>query len=237
MFAAVAALVGVASLVVGMVSLPGGPSPTPERFHGTATLVTSDGARLTTRDRREITTVLERFARFALARGDLARAWSLVGPSMRQATTREEWLAGNVPFVRYDARPIRRDAWRPNEVRRNGANVDVLVQPAAVSSDGPATLTFDLRRSGSAWRVDSVYTAVTYSAAGEKPRVFSERDIIPFGPEEPGRERGRLPVAWLALPFALLLAGAVVPVVWLVRHVGRRRRNTTELPPLPTRRT
>jgi len=174
-------------------------------------------APIAARERLAITSTLQRFARAGLGRADLREAWELSTPGLRAATARRAWLRGNVPFLEYRARPFDPDAWRAVDATRDEVVLDLLVQPAAGSDNGPATLTFDVRRLGRSWKVQSVYAAVLFSPTGEKPQVFSERDLTP-GPSggPPPASKARLSSAWLLAPvlgFVLLLAAVAVAVV------------------------
>jgi hypothetical protein len=106
-----------------IVNLPSRPSPT-----------VAKQTSLDPRARR----VATHFIETAVRRKNLAKAWRLAHPDLRQGMTREEWLTGTIPVVPYTL-PIRRirlevtySAPREAQLRatlipRNGSSVDAAV--------------------------------------------------------------------------------------------------------------
>jgi hypothetical protein len=96
------------------------------------------------------------FLRTAVAREDLATAWTVAGPNVRGGQSREEWLKeiGVVPYPgeSMDKAPIRVDWSYPRNV-----GLSIALLPKRGSGEKPQVFQMELRRLGAAkrWVVDS----------------------------------------------------------------------------------
>lgn len=217
----IASLLAVAAIALGVLA-PGSPDQKPETFYGEATVRAERRADVTEAERTAITTTLQRFFATGLTRTDLAAAWDLAAPPLRAASTRPEWLAGDVPFVEYHADQFGSDAWQAVDVTDREVVLELLVQPAPDWLQGPATFAIDVLRVGTEWRVASAYPQVLFSRDGEYPTVFSEKDLQASGPATPRRVEARLGTGWLLVPI-LLFTGLLVALAAAIVRERRRR--------------
>ena len=77
----------------------------PENANGptVADYAVSRNVPFTTGQRHEVHKVLKQFISTAVVRHDVAKAWSVAGPSLKQGVTREQWDHGDVPVIPYPA--------------------------------------------------------------------------------------------------------------------------------------
>ncbi len=57
----------------------------------------------TTSQRQQVHKVLKRFIATAVVRHDVARAWDIAGPTLKEGVTRKEWDKGALPVIPYPA--------------------------------------------------------------------------------------------------------------------------------------
>jgi hypothetical protein len=102
--------------------------------------------------------VVAQFINTAVARKNLARAWKVSGPGIKEGVTYKQWLSGEIPVIPYDidsvARaPVRLDWSHPKEV---GFTVSLL--PRDGSAEKPQTFNITVRKFGKGasakWLVD-----------------------------------------------------------------------------------
>jgi hypothetical protein len=77
---------------------------------------------------REAKHVAGRFILTAVLRKNLAEAWNLSGPLIRQDLTRKEWMTGNIPVVPFSA-PIKNAPMKVDYSFKNHALVEVVLVP------------------------------------------------------------------------------------------------------------
>jgi hypothetical protein len=87
---------------------------------------------------REAKHVAGRFILTAVLRQNLAEAWNLSGPLIRQDLTRKEWMTGNIPVIPYpvdaiDYAPMKIDFSYPRE-----SQIEVALLPKKGSKARPA---------------------------------------------------------------------------------------------------
>ena len=80
----------------------------------------------------EVKTIAQKFIKTAVARRDLADAYAIVGPSIKQGMSLAEWKTGNIavipfPVDKLDYAPFKVDYAHPN---------DVLMEVALLTKDG-----------------------------------------------------------------------------------------------------
>jgi hypothetical protein len=107
---------------------------------------------------REARRVAVRFINTAVARKNLAAAWEISGPGIRQDLTRKEWLTGNIPVVPYpagavDKAPIKIDWSYPND-----ALLEIILLPRDGANEKPQVFFIGLKKLKNGrgrWVVDS----------------------------------------------------------------------------------
>ena len=77
----------------------------PENANGptVADYSTSKNVPFTTAQRQAVHRVLKQFIATAVVRQNVAKAWNVVGPSLKQGITRKQWDRGEVPVIPYPA--------------------------------------------------------------------------------------------------------------------------------------
>lgn len=183
---------------------------------------------------RAVRKVLARFVETAVARHDVARAWNVAGPSLREGTTYRDWQKGDIPVVPYPAAKHGQGTWSyvqfsyPNRV-----GVEVLLFPKPGSGYSMATADAEIARGRDGhWRVDywminkfhgppatarasSTPPPATKKAQAKKTAQPNEtRKAAPPTTPKP------LDRKWLLLPAALLSLVILVPLgvvtgVWI----------------------
>lgn len=170
-------------------------------------------------ERRELIAVAARFLETAVKREHTEIAYDLVSPSLRDGTTRRQWIDGEIPVVPY---PVDSARWKFDYSFADEVGLQVLVFPETTSDFSPMVFNMSLRAvadgSGRRWLIDS-WTPKS------GPSVQSRSEGSPFQidlPAEGERVSARLGAGWLLFPVLLLFTGALlVPLGILL--VGRQR--------------
>jgi hypothetical protein len=95
------------------------------------------------------------FLQTAVARKDLAKAWTVAGPALKQGQSYKNWLKGVIPVVPYpgesmDKAPIQVDWSYPNSI-----GLSVALLPKQGSREKPQVFNMELKKAGKRWVVDS----------------------------------------------------------------------------------
>ncbi len=95
------------------------------------------------------------FLQTAVARKDLARAWTVVGPGIKQGYTYKSWMSGAIPVVPYpgeamDKAPIKVDWSYPNSI-----GLSIALLPKKGVAEKPQVFSMELKKAGERWVVDS----------------------------------------------------------------------------------
>lgn len=95
------------------------------------------------------------FIQTAVARKDLAKAWTVTGPGIKQGQTYKSWLQGEISVVPYpgdsvDKAPIKVDWSYPDSI-----GLSVALLPKKGSTEKPQVFNMELKKSGKRWVVDS----------------------------------------------------------------------------------
>jgi hypothetical protein len=102
--------------------------------------------------------VVVRFIRTAVMRKDLAEAWSISGPQIRQNLTRQQWLTGNIPVVPYPNAAVNRSPVKITWSHPTEAGLEVVLQPGPGSKEKPQLFHVGVIKQGSGsqakWLVD-----------------------------------------------------------------------------------
>jgi hypothetical protein len=90
--------------------------------------------------------VAGRFILTAVQRKDLAEAWKLVGPGIRQGMSYQEWLKGTIPVVPF-LDPIKLAPMKVDLSEKNHAILEVILIPKS-SKVKPQIFTLDVNKVG-----------------------------------------------------------------------------------------
>ena len=95
------------------------------------------------------------FLRTAVARQDLAKAWTVSGPGIKQGQSYQSWLKGNIAVVPYpgesmDKAPLKVDWSYPNSI-----GLSIALLPKKGSAEKPQVFQMELKRNAKRWVVDS----------------------------------------------------------------------------------
>jgi hypothetical protein len=192
-------------------------------------------------DRRRIDRVLDTFVPAAVERKDPLAAYRLATPLLRSSATREEWRRGDIPVYPYPASE-RRD-WTLNFSLPGHVSLDLFVQPRKGADVGPIAFTVELRRgSDRRWLVDSFFPTAMFPKVEDGGQPLAQPDLSPAnvqGTSQTGK--ARLSPLFFLIPFVLLGAVLLIPIVMFVR--GKLREARAEriyaqtprrtMPPLP----
>jgi hypothetical protein len=196
---------------------------------------------LSPKEKRAANKVFDEFVQTAVRRHDVMRAWDLVTPALKVATTRAEWAKGDLPVYPYNAAGAHQQ-WRPSFVKGNDVLFDVLLHAPNPRKVGNIAFSVEMKKIGGKWKVESFIPVAMFSPAGKTPKVFAEPDLAPGAGG--GAKTSRLGTGWLVgmgAAFALVVA---IPAVLLLRRLLRDRRELrrygirgrSALPPLPVAR-
>jgi hypothetical protein len=94
------------------------------------------------------------FVATAVARHDLARAWDLVAPELKQGMSEDEWKTGTIPVIPYPVAQAR-TVIRPVKSFTDTGQLQVSFVPRVGTKARAATFTLDLRKQGGRWLVSS----------------------------------------------------------------------------------
>src|SRR5580765_7353651 len=86
-----------AIVVVSVLYRTSGSEDTPVVTDAAETTATVATIRVTPAVRRQVDETVQTFVHTAVIRRNLAAAWPLASPLMRQSVTRKEWVSGNLP--------------------------------------------------------------------------------------------------------------------------------------------
>lgn len=102
--------------------------------------------------------VVVRFIKTAVMRRNLAEAWKISGPQIRQDLTLKEWLKGNIPVVPYPNAAVDRSPVKITWSHPTEAGLEVVLQPKPGSKEKPQLFFVNVIKQGSGsrakWLVD-----------------------------------------------------------------------------------
>jgi hypothetical protein len=95
------------------------------------------------------------FLQTAVARKDLAKAWTVAGPGIKGGQTYKSWLKGEIAVVPYpgesmDKAPIKVDWSYPKSI-----GLSIALLPRKGSPEKPQVFNMELKKAGQRWVVDS----------------------------------------------------------------------------------
>jgi hypothetical protein len=94
------------------------------------------------------------FVATAVARRDLARAWDIVAPELKQGMSRDEWQTGTIPVVPYPVAQAQ-TVLRAVKSFTDTGELHVSFVPHVGTNARAATFTLDLRKQGGRWLVSA----------------------------------------------------------------------------------
>ena len=185
-------------------------------------------------ERKQVIQIAARFVDTAVKREHSERAYELVGPNLRNGTTRKHWVEGDIPVVPY---PVDDARWKFDYSYSDEIGLQVLVFPVAASELRPMVFNMSLKAVGSGkarhWLVDS--WTPRGGGGGRSSGAVNRSQGSPFdlgGTIAPTERAGaRLSSGWLLFPIVILIFGALlVPlaVVGLERARSRRAQRAYE---------
>lgn len=102
--------------------------------------------------------VVVQFIKTAVMRQNLAQAWEISGPQIRQNLTRQQWLTGNIPVVPYPDAAVNRSPVKITWSHPTEAGLEVVLQPKVGSKEKPQLFFVGVLKRGSGsqarWVVD-----------------------------------------------------------------------------------
>jgi hypothetical protein len=102
--------------------------------------------------------VVVRFIKTAVMRQNLAEAWTIAGPQIRQNLTRQQWLSGNIPVVPYPNAAVDRSPVKITWSHPTEAGLEVVLQPKPGSREKPQLFFVNVLKQGTGsrarWVVD-----------------------------------------------------------------------------------
>jgi hypothetical protein len=185
----------------------------------------------TAAERRAVRPVLKRFIGSAVARHDVARAWDVTGPSLRQGITRKEWDKGNIPVVPYPAANRGLGTWSYVEYSyTNAVGLEVFVFPKPGS--GWSAMTADVElvkgRDGQ-WRVDywlpkKFHGPPSLAKQAKQTTKNAQATRRRAAPEPAAAQPARASRGWWAIPIGVLSLILLVPatIVLVYWRQGRK---------------
>ena len=103
----------------------------------------------------EVPPLVRRFVRTAVARTDLATAYALSGPEIRQGMTLKQFLTGNIAVVPYTIRPDTKITIKVDSSYASSAQLEVFLVTPHVNVHSPHTFFADLIKRDGRWYVNS----------------------------------------------------------------------------------
>jgi hypothetical protein len=192
----------------------------------------ASGRRLSSADRKAISTSIDTFVNHAVKRQNVGASYDVVAPELRGGMTRKQWAKGDIPAYPYPARGTSH-GWTLLYVTPDEVAVNLILRPRpGVKKDGILFNVY-LRPVHGKWLVDSFMPAATINTDlfGGAARVTSIRDFSPGeqsgGPH--GKPRVSSDVAFVPIAvLALLLVGVAGALGW---GALRYRPRAEGLPP------
>lgn len=208
---------------------------------GGSSYVQPTPSRFTPAEQRQVHTVLKGFISTAVVRHNVAKAWNLSGPSLKEGVSRKEWNHGDIPVVPYPAANRGLGEWSYVEYSfTDSVGLEVFLFPKPGS--GWSAMTADVevvKGKDNHWRVNywmpKKFHGPPAVAAGAKAkpkpqrkaagkRTVTTRSAAPDEAVEPPRA-SRL---WWAVPIGLLGMIVFAPITIAVVFWYRNRRAERE---------
>jgi hypothetical protein len=160
------------------------------------------------------------FVKTAILRQNVAAAWQLTTPNLRQGMTREEWNTGNIPVAQFPATALREIKWRVAHSYLNDLEFEILLLPKegkAGQGLGSITYVFDMKAVGAAARKHWVVDAW-------RPYGFSQPPFSASGNAAREGASSKLSAIWLLIPASLFALVALLPLGLFFRSWRQGKR-------------
>jgi hypothetical protein len=95
------------------------------------------------------------FLQTAVARKNLAKAWAVAGPGIRQGQSYRDWLKGEIAVVPYPGESMDKAPIKVDWSHSNSIGLSVALLPRKGSAEKPQVFNMELKRAGNRWVVDS----------------------------------------------------------------------------------
>lgn len=198
--------------------------------------------------RRAVSAVLAKFISGAVSKHDLAGTWDLAGPDLRQGVTHEDWLAGRVPLVPFDASKRGQGKWSVvNYSYANKVGLELLMFGKHRNGQLATVETDVVRGKDGRWRVNywmitklhgpgSAAAADSASAMSEGPpnvhklpgkkkrAQASQREASSEAAPDPTGGVTHVSAAWLLVPGAIVLLALLALLGLGIKAWVRNRR-------------
>ena len=192
-------------------------------------------AKLSARDRQEISRAIDVFVNHAVKRENAGAAYGVVDSQLRGGMSKQQWSGGNIGVYPYPARG-QHHPWTLDYVEGNEVGADVMLQPPLSNTKlGPIMFKIYVDHVGGHWLIDSFMPVATFAPLkAHKTKVRALNDFSPqAGGDSSGPTgEGRISTAYLIVPFGLLGAAILGFGAWAVAKAVRNRPKRTALPPL-----
>jgi len=185
-------------------------------------------ARLNRVDRKAINRTLDSFVNSAVKRQNVMVSYDLVTPSMRAGISRSTWAKGNLPVSAYPARGSTFHAWTVDFASPTDVGFELMIESRKSRSDS-IVFTGEVKKIHGRWLIDSFNPSATFGGSGT---VVGPHDFTAQSGGD-GARVASLGSAWIALPAALLGAGVLLLVGWLLVVWQRNLRAARRYKPRP----
>jgi len=186
----------------------------------------SASAQISLAERAAINRTLDGFVNHALKRQDVDAAWNLVTPDLRTGISRSSWDAGNVPVIPFRAGGTTFHQWTVDSATPTQVDFELIV-PAAKTKDSSIQFFGTMKKTHGRWLVDAFNPSATFGGGA----VVSGSDYAP-PPGGGGTGEATLGSVWIVIPAALIGAGILFLIGWLLFGWARGRRRRESLRPL-----
>jgi hypothetical protein len=211
----------------------------PENANGptVADYAQSKNVPFTATQRQEVHQVLKQFIATAVVRHDVAKAWNIAGPSLKEGVTRTQWDNGKVPVIPY---PAKKKGWGDwsfvqysyQEAQKHTVGLEVFLFPKPGSGWSAMTADVEVVRGKSGrWLVNYWMPkrfhgppAVSHNAkAKAEAKKLRERHAVKSkarvkakstqASEEAAPDAPHARGAWWALPLGILGLAILLPLM------------------------
>lgn len=98
--------------------------------------------------------VVVKFIKTAVVRENLAEAWKISGPNIRQNMTLKQWMTGTIPVVPYPNAAVDRSPVKITWSHPGEAGLEVVLEPKAGSREKPQLFFVNVIKPRAKWLVD-----------------------------------------------------------------------------------
>jgi hypothetical protein len=95
------------------------------------------------------------FLQTAVARKNLAKAWTVAGPGIKGGQTFKSWMTGEIAVVPYPGASVDKAPIKVDWSYRDSIGLSVALLPRKGSTEKPQVFNMELRKAGKRWVVDS----------------------------------------------------------------------------------